>query len=269
MCVCLQCGHGSVICMKKPISYFIKLVSFISSFAAITACIAFICERIEEIRNKRVELIHKPYGIYEHYIKRSLDCFLSTGALIVFSPILLVLTIVGTIEMKGNPFFTQDRPGRIDPKTGKEKIFKLIKFRTMTNEKDEDGNLLPDEDRLNSYGEWVRAHSYDELPSLINLIKGDLAVVGPRPLLVRYIPRYTEEQRHRHDVRPGLTGLAQANGRNSLSWEEKFAYDVEYTDHITFLGDVKIILDTVKAVFRKEGINSETSATMEEFMGNE
>ena len=253
--------------MKRFIRGFFKLVAVISAIAAIAACIAFICERIEEIKNKGIELIHKPYGIYEHYIKRPLDCFLSTGALIVFSPILLVLTVVGAIEMKGNPFFTQERPGRIDPKIGKEKIFKLIKFRTMTNEKDENGELLPDEDRLNSYGEWLRTHSYDELISLVNLIKGDLAVVGPRPLLVKYIPRYTEEQRHRHDVRPGLTGLAQANGRNSLSWEEKFAYDVEYADHITFFGDAKIILDTVKAVFKKEGINSETSATMEEFMG--
>ena len=256
--------------MKRFIKGFAKLVAVISAIAAIAACIAFICERIEEIKNKGIELAHKPYGIYEHYIKRPLDCFLSTGALIVFSPILLVLTIVGAVEMKGNPFFVQERPGRIDPKTGKEKIFKLIKFRTMTNEKDENGNLLPDEQRLNAYGEWIREHSLDELSSLINLVKGDISVVGPRPLLVRYLPRYTEEQRHRHDVRPGLTGYAQVNGRNTLSWEDKFNYDLKYVDKITFTGDCRIVIDTFKkAVLKNEGINSETAATMEEFMGTE
>ena len=256
--------------MRRFIKGFAKLVAVISAIAAIAACRAFICERIEEIKNKGIELAHKPYGIYEHYIKRPLDCFLSTGALIVFSPILIVLTVIGAVEMKGNPFFVQERPGRIDPKTGKERIFKLIKFRTMTNEKDENGDLLPDEQRLNAYGEWIREHSLDELSSLINLVKGDISVVGPRPLLVRYIPRYTEEQRHRHDVRPGLTGLAQVNGRNTLSWEDKFNYDLEYVDKITFAGDCKIVVDTFKkAVLKNEGINSETAATMEEFMGTE
>ena len=256
--------------MKRFIKGFIKLAGVISAIAAIAACIAFICERIEEIKDKGIELAHKPYGIYEQYIKRPLDCFLSTGALIVFSPILLALTIAGAVEMKGNPFFVQERPGRIDPKTGKEKIFKLIKFRTMTNKKDENGDLLPDEQRLNVYGEWIREHSLDELSSLINLVRGDIAVVGPRPLLVRYLPRYTEKQRHRHDVRPGLTGLAQVNGRNTLSWEDKFNYDLKYVDKITFVGDCKIVIDTFKkAVLKNEGINSETAATMEEFMGTE
>ena len=256
--------------MKRLFIGFAKLVAVISAISAIAACIAFICERIEEIKNKGIELAHKPYGIYEHYIKRPLDCFLSTGALIVFSPILLVLTVIGAVEMKGNPFFVQERPGRIDPKTGKERIFKLIKFRTMTNEKDENGDLLPDEQRLNAYGEWIREHSLDELSSLINLVKGDISVVGPRPLLVRYLPRYTEEQRHRHDVRPGLTGYAQVNGRNALSWEDKFNYDLEYVDKITFTGDCRIVIDTFKkAVLKNEGINSETAATMEEFMGTE
>ncbi len=256
--------------MKRVINGFIKLVGVISAIAAIAACIAFIFERIEEIRNKGVELAHKPYGIYERYIKRPLDCFLSTGALIVFSPILLMLTIVGAVEMKGNPFFFQERPGRIDPKTGKEKIFKLIKFRTMTNEKDEKGELLPDEARLHTYGRALRRISADELPELTNIIKNDMAIVGPRPLLVRYLPRYTEKQHHRHDVRPGLTGLAQVNGRNTLSWEDKFNYDLEYVDKITFAGDCKIVIDTFKkAVLKNEGINSETSATMEEFMGTE
>lgn len=254
--------------MRRFIKGFAKFVAVISAIAAIAACIAFICERIEEIKNKGIELAHKPYGIYEHYIKRPLDCFLSTGALIVFSPILIVLTVIGAVEMKGNPFFVQERPGRIDPKTGKERIFKLIKFRTMTNEKDENGDLLPDEQRLNAYGEWIREHSLDELSSLINLVKGDISVVGPRPLLVRYLPRYTEEQRHRHDVRPGLTGYAQVNGRNTLSWEDKFSYDLEYVDKITFAGDCKIVIDTFKkAIMKNEGINSDTAATMEEFMG--
>ena len=161
----------------------------------------------------------------------------------------------------GNPFFTQERPGK------DEKIFKLIKFRTMSNKKDKDGNLLPDEFRLNKYGKFLRASSLDELPELINILKGDMAIIGPRPLLVRYLDRYNEEQRHRHDVRPGLTGYAQAHGRNAVSWEDKFAMDVWYTTHITFVGDIKIIIDTLKSVLKHEGISSETSATMEEFMG--
>ena len=170
--------------------------------------------------------------------------------------------------MRGNPFFMQDRPGKKD-KTGQEHIFKLIKFRTMNNKRDKDGNLLPDEMRLTTYGRFLRSTSLDELPELINIIKGDLAIVGPRPLLVRYLPRYTEEQRHRHDVRPGLTGYAQVHGRNAISWEEKFQLDLEYVRHITWLGDMKILLDTVKTVVKREGIASATSATMEEFMGTE
>ena len=170
--------------------------------------------------------------------------------------------------MGGNPFFVQPRPG-VKDKNGNEKIFNLIKFRTMSNKKDKDGNLLPDEQRLNKYGRFIRSTSLDELPELINILIGDLSLVGPRPLLVRYIPRYTQEQRRRHDVRPGLTGLAQINGRNAISWEEKFKLDVEYVDNITFLGDVKILFGTVTAVFKRDGITSETSATMEEFMGSE
>ena len=163
--------------------------------------------------------------------------------------------------MGGTPFFTQERPGKA------EKIFKLIKFRTMSDKKDKDGNLLPDELRLNKYGKFLRASSLDELPELINILKGDMAIIGPRPLLVRYLARYNEEQHHRHDVRPGLTGYAQAHGRNAVSWEDKFAMDVWYTTHITFVGDIKIIIDTIKSVLKHEGISSETSATMEEFMG--
>ncbi|MBC5778644.1 sugar transferase [Blautia difficilis] len=199
--------------------------------------------------------------MYAKYFKRGIDFILSLCALIVLSPVLLVLIILGTVFMSGNPFFTQERPGK------DEKIFKLIKFRTMSNKKDKDGNLLPDEFRLNKYGKFLRASSLDELPELINILKGDMAIIGPRPLLVRYLDRYNEEQRHRHDVRPGLTGYAQAHGRNAVSWEDKFAMDVWYTTHITFVGDIMIIIDTLKSVLKHEGISSETSATMEEFMG--
>lgn len=199
--------------------------------------------------------------MYAKYFKRGIDFILSLCALIVLSPVLLVLIILGTVFMSGNPFFTQERPGK------DEKIFKLIKFRTMSNKKDKDGNLLPDEFRLNKYGKFLRASSLDELPELINILKGDMAIIGPRPLLVRYLDRYNEEQRHRHDVRPGLTGYAQAHGRNAVSWEDKFAMDVWYTTHITFVGDIKIIIGTLKSVLKHEGISSETSATMEEFMG--
>ena len=240
--------------MKRFIKGFVKLVAVVSAIAAIAACIAFICERIEEIKNKGMELAHKPYGIYEHYIKRPLDCFLSTGALIVFSPILLILTLIGAVEMKGNPFFVQERPGRIDPKTGKERIFKLIKFRTMTNEKDKDGNMLPDSVRLNPYGKFLRSTSLDELPELFNICKGDMSIIGPRPLLIKYLPYYTERERLRHSVRPGLTGYAQAHGRNEISWEKKFILDIWYVEHLCFLTDVKVIIDTIKVVLSHDGV---------------
>lgn len=199
--------------------------------------------------------------MYAKYFKRMIDFCLSLIGLIVLSPLLLLLMLLGAVFMSGNPFFTQERPGK------DEKIFKLIKFRTMDNRKDKDGNLLPDEVRLNKYGRFLRSTSLDELPELINILKGDMAIVGPRPLLVRYLDRYNEEQHHRHDVRPGLTGYAQAHGRNAISWEDKFAMDVWYTKHITFLGDIKILIDTVMVVFKRSGVSSETSATMEEFMG--
>lgn len=199
--------------------------------------------------------------MYAKYFKRMIDFCLSLIGLIVLSPLLLLLMLLGAVFMGGNPFFTQERPGK------DEKIFKLIKFRTMDNRKDKDGNLLPDEVRLNKYGRFLRSTSLDELPELINILKGDMAIVGPRPLLVRYLDRYNEEQHHRHDVRPGLTGYAQAHGRNAISWEDKFAMDVWYTKHITFLGDIKILIDTVMVVFKRSGVSSETSATMEEFMG--
>lgn len=204
---------------------------------------------------------------YKQFFKRFYDIVLSGCALILLSPLLLVLTIVGAIAMGGNPFFVQPRPGKINFKTGKEKIFNLIKFRTMSNKKDKDGNLLPDEQRLNKYGKFLRSTSLDELGELINILKGDMSIIGPRPLLVKYLERYTEEQRHRHDIRPGLTGYAQAHGRNSLSWEEKFEMDLHYTKNYTFFGDIEIIIATVLAVLKRDGISSETNATMEEFLG--
>ena len=200
--------------------------------------------------------------MYAKYFKRILDFSLSLIALIVLSPVLLVLMILGAVKMKGNPFFTQLRPGK------DEKIFRLIKFRSMTCEKDKDGNLLPDEKRLTKYGKLLRSTSLDELPELINILKGDMSIVGPRPLLVRYLPLYNEEQRHRHDVRPGLTGYAQVNGRNAITWEDRFRLDVEYTKSITFGNDFRIIFNTVIAVLKRDGISSKTSATMEEFTGN-
>lgn len=205
--------------------------------------------------------------LYRPFFKRFYDILLSGLALVVLSPILLILIIVGAIKMKGNPFFTQLRPGKINKKTGEEKIFKLIKFRTMTCEKDENGNLLPDEKRLTKYGKILRSTSLDELPELINIFIGDMSIVGPRPLLVQYLPLYNEEQRHRHDVRPGLTGYAQVHGRNALSWEDKFNMDVAYTRKISLFGDIAILLKTVFAVFKREGISSDTSATMEVFQG--
>jgi lipopolysaccharide/colanic/teichoic acid biosynthesis glycosyltransferase len=206
--------------------------------------------------------------MYAKFWKRIIDFVLSLGAFIALSPILLVLAVIGAVKMKGNPFFTQARPGK-KGKEGNEKIFKLVKFRTMSNAKDKDGNLLPDDVRLNKYGNFLRSTSLDELPELWNILKGDMSIVGPRPLLVAYLPRYSEEQRKRHNVRPGLTGYAQVNGRNAISWEEKFKLDVEYISNITLVGDIKIIFGTVKSILKREGISSETSATMEEFMGTE
>lgn len=200
--------------------------------------------------------------MYSKFFKRFFDFILSLCALIVLSPLLLVLTVVGAIEMRGNPFFIQERPGK------NEKIFKMIKLRTMYNCKDENGEFLSDEQRLNKYGIWLRKTSCDELLELVNILKGDMSIVGPRPLLVKYLPRYNERQRRRHDVRPGLTGYAQAHGRNAVSWEEKFEMDVWYIENVSFITDIKILFDTVKIVLKREGVSSDTAATMEEFMGN-
>ena len=199
--------------------------------------------------------------MYKKRIKRCLDIVLSLCGIIVLSPVLLVLFILVRVKLGSPVLFKQERPGK------GEKIFTLCKFRTMTDARDEKGELLPDEVRLTKFGRLLRATSLDELPELFNILKGDMSVIGPRPLLVRYLPRYNSFQRRRHEVRPGLTGLAQVNGRNALTWEEKFEYDVRYVDNLTFAMDVRIFFATVRAVLKHEGINSETSATMEEFMG--
>lgn len=199
--------------------------------------------------------------LYEKYIKRLLDILLSGCALIVLSPVLLVTAVLVRIRLGSPVIFCQPRPGR------DEKVFNLYKFRSMTDERDENGQLLPDEVRLTKFGRLLRSTSLDELPELWNILRGDMSIVGPRPLLVRYLPLYNEEQKHRHDVRPGLTGWAQANGRNAISWEEKFRLDVWYVEHLSFWVDVKTIFLTVKNVLRREGISSGTAATMEEFKG--
>ena len=191
--------------------------------------------------------------MYARFGKRCLDLVLSVAALLVLSPVLLVLTVLGAWFMKGNPFFTQLRPGK------DEKIFRLIKFRTMSMERDEQGNLLPDEKRLNGYGRFLRSTSLNELPELINIALGQMSLVGPRPLLVEYLPWYTEEERLRHTVRPGLTGLAQVNGRNNLTWEQKFAYDLEYVRCISLVGDVRILVKTVGKVLHRSDVQTDTS----------
>ena len=234
----------------------LRIIEIIVGIAATAGIIAGIAQLFEKKTNN-----HKPKGVYEKFFKRFLDVFLSTGALIVLSPIIAITAILVRIKHGSPVVYVQERPGK------DEKIFKIYKFRTMTNETDENGELLPDEKRLTKLGKVLRSSSIDEILELVNIIKGDMAIIGPRPLLVRYLDRYNEEQHHRHDVRPGLTGYAKAHGRNNVSWEDKFEMDVLYTRNVTFLNDVKIIMDTIRTVFKREGICSETSATMEEFMG--
>ena len=219
--------------------WIILWIVFIAAMVGIVAAIADIRERTN----------HKPYGPYERFIKRPLDAFLATGALIVLSPVLLVTAVLVRVKLGSPVLFTQDRPGR------DEKIFKLYKFRSMTNQKDENGKLLPDDMRLTKFGRILRSTSLDELPELLNIIKGDMAVIGPRPLLVEYLPYYTDEEHHRHDVRPGLTGWAQVNGRNAIhSWEERFQYDLEYVNKVTFVMDLKVLYTTVIKVIKRSDI---------------
>ena len=202
------------------------------------------------------------------YIKRALDFCAALGAIIALSPVLLIVAILVKTKLGSPVLFKQERPGMIDEKTGEEKIFTLCKFRTMTDERDENGELLPDEIRLTKFGQFLRSTSIDELPEFINILKGDMSFIGPRPLLVRYLPLYSEKQHRRHLARPGLSGWAQVNGRNTVSWEEKFNLDVEYVEKMSFSLDVKIFFMTIMSVLKREGISSETCATMEEFKGN-
>ncbi len=198
-----------------------------------------------------------------NFLKRLIDFILSIVGFLLISPIFLLLWLLLSITNKGaGAFFTQSRPGK------NEKIFKVIKFKTMTDEKDNEGNLLPDEKRLTKIGKFVRSTSLDEIPQLLNVIKGDMALIGPRPLLVQYLPLYNDTQKKRHEVRPGITGWAQVNGRNTISWKKKFEYDIWYVDNISLLLDIKILLLTIKKVFVREGISSDTSVTMEVFTGN-
>ena len=200
-------------------------------------------------------------SFYRKYGKRIFDLCLTIPAFVVLSPVMGVTAVLVAVKLGRPVLFTQKRPGY------QEKIFRMYKFRSMTDERDKDGNLLPDEVRLTPFGEKLRSTSLDELPELLNIVKGDMSLVGPRPLLVQYLPLYNKRQHRRHDVRPGITGLAQINGRNSISWEEKFEYDVQYVENLSFKGDIKILFDTLFKVLKKEGINSENSATMEDFMG--
>lgn len=216
----------------------------------------------EKVREKQtVEVPHKK-GVYEKYIKRPVDFILSLVALIVLSPILLIVAVLVRIKLGSPVIFKQQRPGL------NGEIFNMYKFRTMTDERDENGELLPDEERLKEFGKKLRSTSLDELPELWNIVRGDMSLIGPRPLLVKYLPRYNAHQARRHEVRPGVTGYAQVNGRNSITWEKKFDLDVEYVDNLTFWRDVQIILKTLKTVLMREGISSDSNVTMEEFAGS-
>lgn len=216
----------------------------------------------EKVREKQtVEAPHKK-GVYEKYIKRPVDFILSLVALIVLSPILLIVAVLVRIKLGSPVIFKQQRPGL------NGEIFNMYKFRTMTDERDENGELLPDEERLKEFGNKLRSTSLDELPELWNIVRGDMSLIGPRPLLVKYLPRYNAHQARRHEVRPGVTGYAQVNGRNSITWEKKFDLDVEYVDNVTFVGDLRIIFKTIKTVLMREGISSDSNVTMEEFAGS-
>lgn len=232
--------------------------------AAVVTTAVFVCKKTKEKqKTAEKESRHIPYGPYEAVIKRPLDVIITAMALVPLLPVMGIIALLVRLKLGSPVLFKQERPG-LD-----EKIFTLYKFRTMTDEKDKDGQLLPDEKRLTKFGKMLRSTSLDELPELFNILKGDMSLVGPRPLLVEYLPRYSKEQKHRHDVKPGLTGLAQVSGRNGISWEEKFADDVVYAGKVTFAGDIKILLKTVETVLKRDGISSGTSETMEKFMGSE
>ena len=230
----------------KTIQRIAKIIIAISSLAG---AVAFVINAFDNKKSK-----HKPYGNYERWFKRPLDVFLSTGALIVLSPVLAITAVLVRLKLGSPVIFTQERPGK------DEKVFKLFKFRTMTDRRGDDGQLLPDAERLTEFGSLLRSTSLDELPELINIVKGDMSIIGPRPLLVRYLPYYTEKEKHRHDVRPGLSGLAQVSGRNFVKWDQRLAYDVEYVNKITFSGDVKIVLKTIAKVLKHDDIAVDTDS---------
>ncbi len=244
--------------MKKS-----KIITMIAGVLSLGTAVGYMRKKFCNIGKKKDESICVPHkqGFYERYIKRPQDFCCALFATVVLSPIMGITALLVKIKLGSPVIFKQERPGL------NGEIFTLYKFRTMTDEKNEKGELLPDEIRLTKFGRMLRATSLDELPELINMLKGDMSVVGPRPLLVRYLPLYSEQQARRHEVRPGFTGYAQVHGRNAITWEEKFDKDVYYVDHISFLGDWKIIFQTVKTVLKREGISSENSATMEEFIG--
>lgn len=233
----------------------LRIIEIIVGIAAAAGLIAGIAQLFEKKTNN-----HKPKGLYEKFFKRFLDVFLSTGALIVLSPIIAITAILVRIKHGSPVVYVQERPGK------DEKIFKIYKFRTMTNETDESGELLPDEKRLTRLGRALRSSSIDEILELINVIKGDMSIIGPRPLLVQYLPYYTETEKHRHDVRPGLSGLAQVNGRNYVPWDERLAYDVEYVNDITFIGDVKIVLETLGKVLKHSGVAPDPESVDEGYL---
>lgn len=246
-----------------------KFVRFLTALMMGSVLLGFWVGTVEKKQEKKSKSTengkrtkHQPYGPYEVYVKRPLDFALALMALLFLSPVYLAVAVLVRVKL-GNPvIFMQKRPG----KDGE--IFKLYKFRTMTDERDENGELLPDEVRLTEFGKWLRSTSLDELPELFNILKGDMSLVGPRPLLAEYLPLYNDRQARRHEVRPGLTGLAQVHGRNAVSWKEKFEWDVKYVDKVSLLGDVKILLKTIIVVIKKEGIHSDTSATIEYFAGD-
>lgn len=245
--------------MKKLTGNILKIAG---TTAAIITAASLVAGTKEHIDNKKNNV--QPKSTYEDGVKRGLDFACGSLALVVFWPLYLITAILVKTKLGSPILFTQERPGKIDPKTGEEKIFKLYKFRTMTDEKDEKGELLPDEVRLTKFGKFLRSTSLDELPEAFNIIKGDMSVVGPRPLLVQYIPLYTEEERHRHDVRPGLSGYAQVNGRNYVTWEDKFKKDVWYVNNVSFGTDLKIVLQTIKSFIKREDIVDAASQTVHE-----
>lgn len=254
--VSVYCPQEKGICdfMRKKATLIIKII-FIAS--VIVGSIAFIQDKFLQKENRNG---HSFYGLYEKHIKRPLDAVIAFLAIIVLSPLLLVISVIVKIKLGSPVLFTQERPGK------DSKVFKIYKFRTMSDNRDKNGKLLSDEERLTSFGKKLRETSLDELPEFINVIKGDMSIVGPRPLLMEYLPYYNTHQARRHEVRPGITGLAQVHGRNSISWEEKFDWDVIYVDQITFLRDMKIMFDTIITVLRHTGIHSNASATMESFI---